>query len=105
MSSLSTKTNNKRSRNSSTSTTLDLGWKGSSTGKDNNDDEIDSEDDDDSLQENRRHLADDSSDSEDEEEETLEAKKVRLAREYLQKIERGVDESDSSSHWHLLWHS
>ena len=72
-------TNNKRSR-----TTLDLGWKGG------DDDEIDSEDDE-LMHDDRK--ADVSSDSE--EEETLEAKKVRLAREYLQKIERAEDESSS----------
>lgn len=76
--------NNKRSRKN---TTLDLGWNGG-------DDEIDSEDDDESMQGGNHR--DSSSDSE-QEEETLEAKKVRLAREYLQKIERGADESSSSS--------
>lgn len=72
----------KRSR---TSNTLDLGWKGG-------DDEIDSEDDDD-MQNNNNNNNQDDSDSE--EEETVEAKKVRLAREYLQKIERNSDESSS----------
>ena len=79
-------TNSSSSKRSRKTTTLDLGWKGG-------DDEIDSGDDDDeSMQGDHR---DSSSDSE--EEETLEVKKVRLAREYLQKIERGADESSSSS--------
>lgn len=60
--------------------TIDLGWKG--------DDEIDSEDD---SGDNR---ADESSDSE--EEETLEAKKVRLAREYLTKIDQEGSSSEDS---------
>lgn len=64
--------------------TIDLGWTG-------DDDEIDSEDD----YFDGRKGGEASSDSE-EEEETLEAKKVRLAREYLQKIEKDPDGSSSS---------
>ena len=81
--------NNKRAR-----PTIDLGWKGG-------DDEIDSDDGDGRMRDDRKASMDsddddeDDDDDEEEEGETLEAKKVRLAREYLQKIERAPDESSS----------
>jgi len=67
--------------------TVDLGWK--------NDEHIDSEEDEDEQQYRGAKSFDD--DDEDvEEEEALDAKKVRLARQYLQKLE-GSDSDDSSS--------
>lgn len=64
--------------------TVDLGWK-------RDDDEVDSEDD---FFDDKRER-DHGPSSDEEEEETVEAKKVRLAREYLQKIEKASDESSS----------
>lgn len=68
--------------------TVDLGWK--------NDEHIDS--DDDEEEEERKHRTGESFHDEDdvEEEEALDAKKVRLARQYLQKLDGG-DSDDSSS--------
>jgi ribosomal RNA-processing protein 9 len=79
----------KRSR-----TTLDLGWNGDDKG--GNDDNIHSdEDSDDNEQRRGESSRQGESGSESEEEEALDAKKVRLAREYLEKID--VRESDDSS--------
>ena len=64
--------------------TIDLGW--------NNDDEnIDSED------EQEEYLEPPLDDEDIEEEETLDSKKVRLAREYLKRLEGGESEDTSSS--------
>ena len=63
--------------------TIDLGWKASG----GDDDEIDSEDD--------HHFGEEVSSDDEEEEETLDAKKLRLAKEYLQKLEKASDESSS----------
>jgi ribosomal RNA-processing protein 9 len=72
---------------------------------DRNDDIIDSdqEDDDDERRLDRnknKKRFDDNDDDDDhdiEEEETLDAKKVRLAREYLRKLEAGKDDDDTST--------
>lgn len=71
--------------------TVDLGWKGKG------DDHIDSdEDDDDQYRAGAESLRDNGDDDDVEEEEALDAKRVRLARQYLQKLE-GSDSDDSSS--------
>jgi ribosomal RNA-processing protein 9 len=69
-------------------TTVDLGW----SKNDNDDEHIDSEEDDEDYNKGQKSLEDD---EDEEEEETLDAKKVRLARAYLKKIE--ARESDESS--------
>lgn len=80
------------SRNTSSVTakkqkTIDLGWK-----NENDDEHIDSGEDEDDYKE---PSLDDEEDVE--EEETLDAKKVRLAREYLRKLEEGESDESSSS--------
>lgn len=67
--------------------TIDLGWK-----NDNNDDHINSDEEEEAYHD--KSLDDD---EEVEEEETLDAKKVRLAREYLKKLESGDSDESSSS--------
>jgi ribosomal RNA-processing protein 9 len=60
------------------------------------DHDIDSDhedDDDDNYEQQKKHHLDDK-DDDVEEEETLDAKKVRLAREYLRKLEAGKDDDD-----------
>lgn len=70
---------------------IDLGWKESKTGE--NDDEIESDD--------EQFFGDQAEagqePSSDEEEETVEAKRVRMAREYLQKVEAAGASDESSS--------
>jgi ribosomal RNA-processing protein 9 len=69
--------------------TVDLGWNG------REDEHIDSDEDDDDQYRGGASLHDDD-EEEAEEEEALDAKRVRLARQYLQKLEGG-DSDDSSS--------
>ena len=76
-------------------TTIDLGLKGG-RGGDREDDEIDSDDNDEFFHHDEKRGGDASSSDSEEEEETLEAKKVRLAREYLDKIEKASLSSSGS---------
>ena len=73
--------------------TIDLGWSGAN---DDDDDHIHSSDDSDVDYGNKQKYEDDD-DDDVEEEETLDAKKVRLAREYLRKLERDDDDEDGTS--------
>lgn len=71
--------------------TVDLGWKG------NDDEHIDSDgEEEDHIRAGDGKLQDDDEDDV-EEEEALDAKRVRLARQYLQKLEGGDSDEDSSS--------
>lgn len=65
---------------------VDLGWKGE-------DEHIDSDDE----EEERFHMGDPLDDESVEEEEALDAKRVRLARQYLEKLEGDPDDDSSSS--------
>jgi hypothetical protein len=78
--------------------TLDLGWNGDENGGDKggNDDNIYSDDDSDNEQGRGESTRQGESDSEEEEEEALDAKKVRLAREYLEKIDAASDDSSAT---------
>jgi ribosomal RNA-processing protein 9 len=75
--------------------TIDLGWtrNNKKRGDDNDDDHIDS----DSELEGRKEPSLEDENHRIEEEETLDAKKVRLAREYLRKLEADDDDDDSKS--------
>jgi ribosomal RNA-processing protein 9 len=78
--------------------TLDLGWNGdeNSGDKGGNDDNIYSDDDSDNEQRRGESTRQGESDSEEEEEEALDAKKVRLAREYLERIDAASDDSSAT---------
>ena len=99
--------NNNNTTSSSTSPaakkskrTIDLGWSRDKQGKsnnDNDDDHVYSSDEDSDDQYNKKGGNDDDDDDDIEEEETLDAKKVRLAREYLRKLERDEEDDDDDS--------
>jgi hypothetical protein len=81
--------------------TLDLGWNGDDNNggddKDGNNENIYSEDDSDDNEQRRGESSrQGESDSDEEEEEALDAKKVRLAREYLEKIDAASDDSSAT---------
>ena len=73
--------------------TIDLGWS-QEKGAENDDDHIYSSDEDSDDQYQKKGSGDGDDDDDIEEEETLDAKKVRLAREYLRKLERDEDDDD-----------
>jgi ribosomal RNA-processing protein 9 len=80
--------------------TLDLGWNGDENGggdKGGKDDNIYSDDDSDNEQGRGESTRQGESDSEEEEEEALDAKKVRLAREYLERIDAASDDSSATN--------
>ena len=75
---------------------MDLGWKHEDENIDSDHDDDDDDHHHDNDKQNRLQTSD--FDEEDvEEEETLDAKKVRMAREYLKKIEQDESDEDSSS--------
>lgn len=88
------KSNNSYTSLSKKQKTIDFGRKGD----DDDDQIIDSDQEEDAFEDDRR-LQQQQGDSEDdiEEEETLDAKKIRLAREYLRKLEADDDDDDEDS--------